>query len=116
MADDQGLSAGEEVALGHETTDVMDSGAPLTRDFLRHEQLAAVVASAIAMTAVHHQTRLEAFLCKARGRILYRGLVVVGSGAASQDDVAVLVAGRRDHGRFPGLGDAKKLLWTTRRD
>src|SRR6266481_5586214 len=68
------------------------------------------------MTAVHHHAWWEAFRRKERGRSLYRRLVVVWLGTASQDNVAILVAGRRYHRRFPGFRNTQKLLWTTRRD
>ena len=40
--------------------------------------------------------------------------VVVGSLAATQNDMAVFIAGCGDNRRVAGLGDGKKMMWRLR--
>ena len=91
---DEFLSARYEIAFDHDADDIAVAGGDLAGDVVADRGLPGVIFVAVGVTAVNHDARLDAgFLHAGDGVCNVIGCEIHRIPAATQDDVAIRIAG-----------------------
>src|SRR5436190_6208481 len=92
------LSALDQMAFEHDAADAAGPGCDLRRQIPGDDRLSSMVAAAVAMAAIDHQSRRQARVLEVGNGTLDVGSVEVGLvAAAAQHEVTMRISGRRDH-------------------
>ncbi len=75
-----------------------------------HRHLVFRLLAAVGVRGVDHQARCQAVLGDALAGFFHAGRIVIGRLAATQDDVAILVAGGGDDRRMAALGHREEMM------
>ena len=103
------LVALDQIALDHDAENARFAVGQLAADVFADEQLAAVVLLAVGVAHIDHHPGADAGLLQEAAGVVDGGAVVVGlAAAATQDDVAVLVAGGLKDGGMAEFGDRQE--------
>src|SRR3954452_13462284 len=109
------LPSGDEIALHHHAANRPLTGCHLPCQVAHDIDLAQVVLLAVAVGGVDHDDFRQTSLCQLPLRVGDVGCGVVGAVlVASQDDVAGVVAGRRQLSAHPMVVDTQKLMRSAR--
>src|SRR4051812_29626161 len=109
------LPSGDEIALDHHAANRPLTGCHLPCQVAHDVDLAEVVLLAVAVGGVDHDDFRQTSLCQLPLRVGDVGCGVVGAVlVAPQDDVAGIVAGRRQLGAHPVVVDTQELMRSAR--
>src|SRR5258705_4718372 len=97
------------MALHHDAENSRVSGGDLRRDIAPHRNLFVGIFTAVAVAAVDHNARRNPGFSKTLGGSVDVGGVVIGLLAAAQNNVAIVIAGRRYDRRKAILGYRSKM-------
>ena len=104
-----------QVAFDHDPNHPAFAAGKLAADVLCHLVLPGRVFTTVGMAEIDHQAR-----CESRGRHQIRRSantlrVVIGLGAAAQDQMTIIVAAGREDRRVPILGQGQEVMRMLRR-